>query len=311
MRSIVIDILGGDDNSFEILEGLKEYSKKAEYRMVIVGPKKDILKYLSEEECLIIDIEKEVTNQTSPMAILHDLEDTALVASYNYLKNHEDAIGLLTCSSTGCVLTGSIFKLGLIKGIKMPYLAAEMFNTDFTRFLIGDCGANIDIPSSSLYDFAKIGNAFMLAKGNKSPRIGLLNLGVEEGKGNKVMKEAYNLLKASSLNFVGNIEFDSIYQNKADVLVCDGAIGNSIIKNTEGVAKTILNSVPLDSTAKEHIHHLFGYNDYGSAILLGPKKIILKAHGKANRNTIIESLKNLEALDKGGFIQYLEKEFTI
>ena len=199
---------------------------------------------------------------------------------------------------------------GLINGIKAPVLASEMYRMDFSRFLIADCGANIDVTSNMLLDFARIGNAFEKAKGIKNPRIGLLNIGVEEKKGNQVMKETYSLLKASNMNFIGNIEFNSIYLGNADCIVCDGVIGNSIIKNTEGVAKAIMNSVNLDLESKNKINHLFNYNDFGSAILLGPKKIILKAHGEANHNTIIESLKMMEELENGHLIEALEKEFS-
>lgn len=311
MKSIVIDILGGDNNEKEILLGLKEYYKNTKYHLVIFGPKELIIEYFKENEVTIFDIKNEVTNKTSPMAMLHDMEDTALVHSFNYLKENKDAVGLLTVSSTGCVLTGSIFKLGLIKGIKAPVLASEMYRMDFSRFLIADCGANIDATKEMLLDFAKMGNAFEKASGIENPRIGLLNIGVEEKKGNKVMKEAYNLLKESGLNFIGNIEFNSIYQGKADCIVSDGVIGNSIIKNTEGVAKAILNSIDLPKEAKDRINHLFNYNDYGAAMLLGPKKIILKAHGEANHNTIIESLKIMERLDEGSLIESLEKEFSV
>ena len=310
MKSIVVDILGGDNNEREILIGLKDYFKEMTYKLVIAGPKELIKEYFNDEEVIILDTNKEVTNHTSPMAILHDMEDTALVLSLNYLKENDDAVGLLTVSSTGCVLTGSIFKLGLINGIKTPVLASEMYRMDFSRFLIADCGANIDVTSNMLLDFARIGNAFEKAKGIKNPKIGLLNIGVEEKKGNKVMKEAYSLLKDSNMNFIGNIEFNSIYLGLADCIVCDGVIGNSIIKNTEGVAKAIINSVNLDTKSKDKINHLFNYNDFGSAIFLGPKKIILKAHGEANRNTIIESLKNMCELDKGQLIEALEKEFS-
>ena len=311
MKSIVVDILGGDDNSKEILKGLKEYAINSLYHLVVVGPKELILDYFNESDVEVIDIEKEVTNETSPMAILHDAEDTALVASYNYLKNHEEAIGLLTVSSTGCVLTGSIFKLGLIKGIKSPVLASELYYPDFKKFLLVDCGANIDATPAMLLDFAKIGNAFMKSNGIINPRIGLANLGIEEKKGNKQMKEAYNLLKNSNLNFIGNIEFNRIYDGLADVLVSDGAIGNSIIKNSEGVAKTILKNALISTEAYEYINHLFNYNDYGAAILLGPKRIILKAHGAATSKTIVESLKLMEELGSNDLILALEKEFSI
>ena len=313
MKSIVVDILGGDNNKDEILMGLKEiYPKiKDSYRFVIVGSELDILNYFSLDEVTIINVSKEVLNTTSPMAMLHDLEDTALVKSYNYLKENEDSIGLLTVSSTGCVLVGSIFKLGLIKGIKFPVLASEIYRMDFSRFLLLDCGANLDSSAGMLKDYARMGNVFEKALGIKEPKVALANLGPEEGKGNKAMKEAYNLLKESNLSFVGNVEFNQIFNTYFDVLVADGAIGNSILKNAEGVAKAILNNVDLSIENKEKINHLFNYNDQGAAILLGPSKIILKAHGAANKFTIITSIEELIRLDKGNLIKSLKEEYSI
>lgn len=311
MKSILIDILGGDFNEEEILKGIKEIypNVKSEYEFVIIGPKEIILKYFKEDEVKIIDINKEVTNNTSAMAILHDLEDTALVNAYNYLKENEDTVGLLTVSATGCVFVGAIFKLGLIKGIKNPVLATELYRTDFTRFVMVDCGANLDITKEQYLDFARIGMVFEKALGINNPKIALANLGVEEKKGNRQMKEAYQLLKESNLNFIGNVEFNRIFKDSFDVLVCDGAIGNCILKNAEGVGKAILD-LDLPDNIKDTINHLFNYNDQGAAILLGPNKIVLKAHGAANKNTIASSIEELIRLDKGRLIESLKEEYS-
>ena len=147
--------------------------------------------------------------------------------------------------------------------------------------------------------------------------MGLLNVGKEPTKGNAVLKETYPLLKESSLNFIGNIEGHDIYLNKADVVVSDGYTGNVFLKGASALAEiceriVLMNDKndPNIQKASKTIHKMFNYNEQGAAIILGTKKICLKAHGTATSETIVSSVRFAVNLDQGGFIRQMEEELS-
>ena len=313
MKKIVVDLLGGDLPLEEILKGINGLlEKNIDYKLVLVGPE-EIIKQHVKYDVEIIDAKYDVESNTNPMDMMSKLQDSALMKSYSYLKNNDDAVGIVSMAGTGCVFVGALFIIGLIKGIKAAVLAGDLFNKNKEHICVLDLGANIDSTANQLVDFARIGNAYMKSYyGIESPRIGLANLGVEPKKGNKVIKAAYELISNTNLNFIGNVEFSNIFGTGHDVIVCDGLTGNTILKNTEGVAKIIMDIVSKyenTSDVNEEIFKLFSYNEQGGSFLLGVNKIVVKAHGACNASTIEACISQAINLDKGNFISNLKKEF--
>lgn len=305
MKKIVIDTLGGDLSLQEILEGVVLCLEKGEqYTPVLVGPKKEIDDFFNARNISVevIDAETEVTNTTNPMTMLYEQDNTALVKSYRYLKENEDAKGLITCSATGCVLVGSIFHLGLQEGLKFPVLGAILKHGDGNEFLLADCGANIDVKDADLDKFARLGSEFIGSYLNiDSPRVGIISNGKEEGKGNAQIKSAQKILKEDeTINFIGNIEASDCFNDMADVLVCDGMIGNVVLKVAESVANTVAHYGDCKEI-NEKVGDRFDYNNNGGSVLIGTKKPVVKAHGAANRKTIAACYGQIVKLLNGGF----------
>lgn len=322
MKRIIIDTLGGDNGENEIVLGAIEWMKNHQnYDILFVGHASNIISLckknqIPEDRYLIIDAMEEITNLDNPMSLLHDKENTSMVKALTAL-NDENNIGLFSCGSTGCLLVGSIFKIGLFKGLRFPFLAAELIKFDSSPLCLTDCGANIDVKENDLLNIAKAGSAYIKSLyHNESPRVGLLSVGKEDHKGNEVTKKAFNLLKKADLNFIGNIEGNDVFKPNIDVVVCDGFVGNIILKNAESVAYSamdILDKIgddPLLEQAKIAIYKRYGYNSQGGSIFLGTKEIIIKGHGVASSSTVISCIDKIVKLYENNFISLLEEEFN-
>ncbi len=308
---IIINALGSDDKLNDILDGLSQSMNKVKnYDFTVVGPKDYILKYLENKvdfkRLEIIDAIKEVDDLTNPMSLLRDLDDTALVKSLKRV-NSSDAIGLITASNTGCVLVGSIMHVGLVtKTIMTPVLCCLIKDINLKDICLADCGANINSTSNNILTYAKLANAFVMSYFNiERPRIGLLSNGKSDKKGDNIIKGANQLLRESKLNFVGNIEASDIFNSNIDILACDGMLGNVVLKNSEGVAKTIMNMTN-DLELKEKITRMFDYSNLGGSFLLGTKKMIVKTHGNVSSLTINSVVDRLITLYENDYISKIE-----
>ena len=167
-----------------------------------------------------------------------------MVMALDALKREEDACGLLSAGNTGARLVGATFRLGLQDGLKMPALSSSLPTVSGGRALLVDCGANVGATAADLVAFARLGAEFARRQYRKDdPAVALLSVGREPGKGNALLKEAYPLLEASGLNFVGNREGGDLVNGEADVFVCDGYAGNLVLKCTEAVGKAAQNAV--------------------------------------------------------------------
>jgi len=321
MKKILIDTLGADKGIDVFVEGafLAEETYK-DYVYVLVGDKEKLQESINRvglKNYEIIDAKETFLNTDSPLDLIKGRGETSLAKSLDTLKGDDECVAMISAGSTGGFLVGSIFRLGLFEGIKFPALASPMINIHEKWFALLDCGANLDIDAKTLVKFAKMGSALMKsAFGSiENPRVGLLNVGKEETKGNAMTKEAFGLLKESNLNFVGNIEGHEIYLDKADVIACDGFVGNVFLKGAEALSmvleKIVLNFGKEDPNiiaATKYIHKNFNYNEEGAAIFLGPKKICLKAHGHASANTILSAVRFAVTLHEGNFIENIAKE---
>ena len=233
---ILIDTYGADEGSKILVDGAVLALKEKDFVPVFVGNEKEIESHIRGriKDYEIVHTEEYISNDEDPVRALRKKKDSSIVLAYNKLKE-EGYDGLLSAGSTGALLAGGIFISKRIEGIDRPSLAAPLPSIGAYSMLM-DTGANMDCKPAYLEEFAIMGKVFLENVIHiDKPSIGLLNVGTESHKGNKVAKEAHELLSKSDLNFKGNIEARDLFTGKVNLIVADGFAGNVAVKTAEGV----------------------------------------------------------------------------
>ena len=301
MYRILLDLYGADGGVAPLLEGAKALlAKRADVALTLFGPEKEARALLGDEPRVsYVDTADGIANTEPPTCVLRGREKASLVMALDALKTREDACGLLSAGNTGALLVGATFRLGLEDGLKMPALSSSLPTASGGRACLVDCGANVGATPADLVTFAKLGVKYARKAYRKAdPTVALLSVGREPGKGSALLKEAYPLLEASGLNFLGNAEGSDLINGYADVFVCDGYAGNLMLKCTEAVGKAAQDALTQsartagldDATTQallEPLRELFDLNDRGGATFLGTKKPIVKMHGCATPRTVV------------------------
>ncbi len=324
---VVIDAFGGDYAPYEIVLGtVKALQENENLKVVLVGDKDRIIEILQQVVFLsdrleIVHAPDVIANEDESVDSLRDKKTSSIVVAYDYLASHDDAVALVTAGSTGATLAGSQLKLNRIDGIKRPALAPMFPTVNDGKVMMLDCGVNAETTAENMYQFAVMGNEFMKALGVKKPKIALLNLGIAESKGDDQHKLAYQMLKNSKMNFVGNIESRDIMRGSVDVVVTDGFSGNICLKSIEGTVEIIFNELK-DATSKNvksklgalllrsgfaEIKGRYDYRKLGGAPLLGFDKIILKCHGNSKSDTISNTILQACKLAENKLVDKVEK----
>lgn len=308
---IIIDTLGADKGYEEVVLGtLKALEENLNFTAVLAGPEKEIREILKDkiddDRLEFIDTSVFIENTEEPTKALREKTNSSIVMGLSALLQDEYD-GFISCGSTGALLAGGTFIVKRIKNVKRPALMI-MAPSLGSPFILMDVGANVDCSVEMLSQFAIMGSAYAKGiLGKENPTVALLNIGSEEGKGDKLRKETYEKLKSSSVNFIGNIESRDIYFGKADVVVTDGFTGNMVLKTTEGVsmilAHTVKEAIPKYAKSQEDMilcksvfgeaANVFDFNKYGSAPLLGLNKPVFKAHGSSDKDIIAGGITNL------------------
>lgn len=329
---IFLDAMGGDNAPKAPVEGaLEALENNQELQIELAGPlsqvqplvdqifagKAELLSRLTLTDCPDI-----ITNCESPVMAVRHKKQSAIVVGMLKLRDKEvDAF--VSAGSTGAVLAGGMFRLGRIAGIDRPALAPLLPNgKDF--FLLIDCGANVDCQPAYLHQFAQMGSAYMqVMRGIDTPRIGLVNNGAEAEKGCALTKETYPILEADSkLHFVGNVEAREITHDVADVIVCDGFVGNVILKFMEGVAGTLMGMIKreiygdtrsklgglLAKPAFKRVAKAMDYNEVGGAPLLGVRGNVVKAHGSSGGHAIACAIRQAVRMTEGQLVSKIENQ---
>lgn len=306
---IAIDTKGCDRGPKTIIKGASIALKENEQlEVLLVGDKVEI-----EAECEalnmdmsrveILDAPDVITNYDNPSVAIFAKPNSSLVKALDAVSQRDDLVGFLNAGSTGALLAGSIRFLSGKNRVR-PALAAVLPSEDGGFTCLVDTGATIDCNASMLHHFAKIGSDFMKKMyAIENPRVGLLSNGAEETKGNLVVKEAHQLLKNDSeLNFIGNLEGSNALSGKCDVLVCDGFVGNQVLKVTEGTARRIITDIVkcAKRTGKTELMEIvqflmatYDIASLGGGIILGIEKPVIKAHGACDEKAIVSTTKML------------------
>ena len=307
---VAVDAMGGDNAPVEPIKAAVEaVNENPDIKVVLVG-KEDVIqnelkKYTYDPQNIEIAHASEVIETGEPpVNAIRRKKDSSIVVGMNMVKRGE-ADAIISSGSTGAVLVGGQLIVGRIRGIERPPLA-PLIPTEKGVSLLIDCGANVDARPSHLVQFARMGSIYMeYVMGVKNPKVGLVNIGAEEEKGNALVKETYPLLKeCKDINFIGNVEARDIPKGVCDVVVCEAFVGNVILKLYEGVGATLISKVKagMMSTLRSKIGALlvkpalketlksFDASEYGGAPLLGLKGLVVKAHGSSTANEIKNSL---------------------
>jgi glycerol-3-phosphate acyltransferase PlsX len=322
---IGIDAMGSDHApAAELLGTFQALNESSELRIVLIG-KKDALKNLPQElasRIEIIDAPLVVTMGESATEALRHKRNSSIGIGINLLKEKKiDA--LVSMGNTGAIMAYAIAELGKIPKLDRPGLAA-FFPTPQGHSLVIDIGANVNTKPLNLYQFAFLGTlAFRYLYNKPNPSIGLLNIGNEENKGPEVVQLTYQMLKKSPLNFIGNIEGYDILKGKCDVIVCDGFIGNIILKFGEGIAETLneIHKSYLISKSKYRFRRWvskpvlaeflsrMNYEEYGGALLLGICGTVIVGHGRSSPRAIKNAIKTAISAVRSNITEHITQEF--
>ncbi len=323
---VFVDAMGGDFAPQAPVEGTVEALRRnAELTVTLAGVVSEIEKYLTEaadvrDRITLLDAPEVITNHESPVMGVRKKTKSATVMGMLALRNHE-VDGFVSAGSTGAVLAGGMFRLGRIPGVERPALAPMLPNGK-GYFLLIDCGANVDCKPDYLAQFGVMGDAYMRGvMGIEKPRVGIINIGAEDEKGNELVKEAFPLMKQAPYNFVGSVEARDLFSDVADVCVADGFAGNIVLKTTEGVAlfmmKQMKQQLMADTRSKigamlakpalRRLKHTLDYTEVGGAPLLGVQGAVVKAHGSNNAHAFSCAIDQAIKMMYGHVVEIIEQ----
>jgi glycerol-3-phosphate acyltransferase PlsX len=313
--TVVVDAMGGDHGPAPIIEGAIDAARiaKGRFKVIIVGDEvaiktelaskvgkdeyewEDLAKYGVE----VVHASQAVEMHETPTEALRNKRDSSILVGLR-LQKQKKAQAFISTGNTGAVMAASLFELGRIEGVSRPAIASFM-PTEHGGCIMIDVGANMDCKPHHLLQFAYMGSSYCeYVFGRPSPKVGLLSVGEEKSKGSEIIQKAHELLKDAKLNFIGNIEGKDILKGTADVVVCDGFIGNIILKFAESVVRMFYGSIKryiytsifaqlgallLKPALKKFAKDL-DYEEYGGAPLLGVNGVCIICHGRSSAKAI-------------------------
>jgi len=302
MIKIAIDAMGGDFGPAPIIDGVIKAIEKREFLPILVGDEEEIKKLLPTQyhdkvsfinSSDYIKMEEHATDAFKR-------KESSIYKAVELVRNGE-ADAVVSAGHSGATMSLATLRIGRIKGIKRPAIATFMPTTKKSHSLVLDVGANVDCDSTNLYQFALMGEIYSREVMHiSSPKVGLLANGEESSKGNSVTKETFGLLEKNS-SFIGNVEGNDIFKGGVDVVVCDGFVGNILLKASEGVADAITTLIKQEVKASSIINKIgalfmkpvfkalkksIDYAEYGGAPLLGVNGCVIISHGKSNSKAI-------------------------
>ena len=334
---ILIDAMGGDNSPDEIIKGCVDTVDEIESEIILIGNEKIINEKVKEfygkdtinqvnSKLSIKNAEEVIENTESPTEAIKKKKDSSMVVGFNMLKNGEgDAF--VSAGSTGAFMAGGLLLVGRIKGIDRPALCPILPTYDGKGFMLVDAGANTNCRPINLLQFAEMGQVYMKNVMHvEDPKVGLLNIGAEEGKGNELMKESFiKLSEDSKINFYGNIEGRDMFDGNVNIVVTDGFTGNVALTTTEGIGAMVTKLLKeelkrnpwttflamLMRPALKRFKKRMDYSEYGGGLLLGIKKPMIKCHGTANAKIVKFTLLQAENFAKNNVVETIAKNITI
>ena len=309
---LAIDGMGGDNAPQSIVEGaLQALEDFNDIEILLYGREEAMKPYLKEHPRLtVIHCEEVVEGEDDPARAVRRKKDSSMTRMLEAVADGT-ADACLSAGNTGALMAGGLFKVGRIDGVQRPALATTLPTVDGKGFLMLDLGANADAKPEHMLQYAIMGDIYAKkVRGYTAPRIGLLNIGTEEKKGNELTKAVFELLKEADMNFEGNVEARELLNGVADVIVTDGFTGNMVLKTIEGTAGALFAMLKeaFTSSTKSKIGYVLAkdglkglktkmdYTEYGGAALFGLKAPVIKAHGSSNARAIYSAIKQARTM---------------
>ncbi|GEL68081.1 phosphate acyltransferase [Marinilactibacillus psychrotolerans] len=327
---IAVDAMGGDNAPQAIVEGsIKAAKEFKDITIVLYGKQHMIKKYINEEleNIEIVHTDEKIESEDDPVRSIRRKKDASMVMAAKSVKDQEND-ALFSAGNTGALLASGTLIIGRVKGIDRPGLLATMpvMADKQDAFNLLDVGANADSKPSNINQYATLGTYYAkFVRGIDNPRVGLLNNGTEENKGNEVTKEAYKLLKQNeAINFIGNVESRELLNGIADVVVADGFTGNAVLKTIEGTALSMVKLIKdsilnnglkakmgglLLKDSLSNLKDVLDYSKHGGAVLLGLKAPVVKTHGSATSEPVYQTLKQIREMLSSHVVEDLVKYY--
>lgn len=322
MITIAIDAMGGDNAPKAIVEGANlAINAFDNIQINLYGDSEKINEFVVKDDRIkVIHTTEVITGDDEPVkSIRHKKDASMVVAARDVKEGRADA--LLSAGNTGALLTAGLLIVGRIKNIDRPGLMPIIptVSKESPQVILMDAGANAEVKPVNLQQFSVLANFYSKnVLKVENPRIGLLNNGTEEGKGNTITKEAFDLIKELDMNFIGNVEAKSILTGDVDIIITDGFTGNAVLKTLEGTVKGVvgllLNTLKNSDLKtkigagliKNTLKSTFGELDdtkQGGAVLLGVKSPVIKAHGSSNEEAILNAIRQARTVVETNVVQ--------
>jgi len=308
---IVVDVMGGDHGCGVIIEGVKralETDRKITV-LYLVGKQEEIhaamsASGLNDKRVQVVNASEVMTMEDKPTAAMRKKKDSSMARAMELVADGK-AEAVISVGNTGGILASATFKLRPLPGVERAGIVTVIPGAD-NEFVLLDSGANVECKPIHLMQYAVMGNIYSREiLGYKKPRVGLLSVGTEDGKGNELTLEAFKLCKQIDINFVGNVEGYDLFNNRVDVVVCDGFVGNVVLKTCESLAMGMITMLKrelsrnpkrklgayLAQNALRAIKRRMDPEAYGGAPLLGLNGTVMKAHGSAREKAIMNAIR--------------------
>lgn len=328
MKRIAVDAMGGDHAPQAIVEGVNQALELYEdIEVQLYGDEAKIRPYLKVNPRIrIVHTEEKIDSDEEPAKAIRRKKQASMVLAAKAVKDGQ-ADAVLSAGNTGALLAAGLFVVGRIKGVERPGLLSTLPTRDGQGFDMLDLGANAENTPHHLYQYAVLGAFYAKhVRGLTNPRIGLLNNGTEETKGDSLRKETYQLLAAdTNLNFIGNIEARELLNGVADVVVADGFVGNAVLKTIEGTAMSVMGQLKSAIASgglraklgalllKPSLYRLkdsLDYSSAGGAVLFGLKAPVVKAHGSSDAKSIVSTLRQIRTMLETDVVGQSVQEFS-
>ncbi|MDD5945036.1 MAG: phosphate acyltransferase PlsX [Clostridia bacterium] len=322
---IAVDAMGGDNAPYEIVKGAAEAVKLYPVKVLLVGQeaivKKELSAYTYDEDSIeVVNADEVISTEEVPTEAVRKKRNSSMMVGLGLVKEKK-AMAFISAGSTGALFVGGTITVGRIKGIERPALGTCLPTLNGYTLLL-DSGANADCKPQYLVQFAKMGSVYAeTVLGMKNPTVGLANIGVEKEKGNMLVKEVYELLEnAEGINFIGNAEMVDIPFGVSNVVVCDGFVGNTILKTLEGQSKALLKRIKSEitkgpykiaaaalKTPFDNIKKSYDSDQIGGAPYIGFKALVMKVHGSCKAPAIVNCIKQSIDFIENGTVEKIEK----
>jgi phosphate acyltransferase len=320
---LAIDAMGGDHAPKEIVIGaMKAVEAFSDIHITLVGDENKIKEYLTNSERItILHTTEVILGSDEPVRAVRRKKTASMVlAAQQVADGNADAC--ISAGNTGALMAAGLFVVGRIEGIERPALTPTLPTIGGEGFLLLDVGANVDAKPEHLLQYAIMGSIYWeKVRGTANPRVGLLNIGTEEKKGNDLTKAAFELLKKANINFIGNVEARDLLEGAADVVVTDGFTGNMVLKTVEGTAlsmfkmlkTTLMSSVKSKLAAAvlkpefKVLKNTLDYSEYGGAGLFGLRAPVIKAHGSSNGQAIFSAIRQTREMVEKDVVGLIKK----